>query len=68
MLCAPAIFREKFVYKLITMFNISGTLLSSCQLVKQQGGDLLGCVVLVELTDLHGVDNLPVKCHSIIQY
>ncbi len=44
-----------------------GTLLTSCELIKQQGGNVLGCVVLFELTELNGAAQLPVKCFSLLQ-
>ncbi|XP_028391744.1 adenine phosphoribosyltransferase-like [Dendronephthya gigantea] len=44
-----------------------GTLLTSCELVKKQGGSVLGCVVLFELTELKGAARLPVKCFSLLQ-
>ena len=45
-----------------------GTLYSACALVKQQGGVLLECVVLIELVELNGTAKLPVKCYSVLQY
>ncbi|CAB4023134.1 adenine phosphoribosyltransferase [Paramuricea clavata] len=44
-----------------------GTLLTSCKLVEQQEGIVLGCVVLFELTELNGAGRLPVKCFSLLQ-
>lgn len=35
--------------------------------MEQQDGNVLGCVVLFELTELNGAERLPVKCFSLLQ-
>ncbi|XP_034040685.1 adenine phosphoribosyltransferase [Thalassophryne amazonica] len=41
-----------------------GTLYAACELMKQQQAEVLGCLVVIELTDLHGVDKL--KGHNVV--
>ncbi|KAK7169706.1 hypothetical protein R3I94_000064 [Phoxinus phoxinus] len=46
-----------------------GTLCAACELIRQQKAEVLGCLVLVELKDLHGSDKLkPTPVFSLIQY
>jgi adenine phosphoribosyltransferase len=46
-----------------------GTMRAGCQLIAKAGGNVAGCVFLVELTFLHGRDKLqPCEVFSLIQY
>ena len=51
----------------ISMF-FSGTLKSTCQLVKSAGADVLECVVIVQLVDLNGKANVPSPCFALTQF
>ena len=44
-----------------------GSLKNSVELVKKCGADVLGCIVLSELIELNGRDNLDCPFHSFIQ-
>tara|TARA_Y100000294_G_scaffold74580_1_gene70269 strand:+ start:3568 stop:4140 length:573 start_codon:yes stop_codon:yes gene_type:complete len=47
----------------------AGTLAASLKLIEQAGGEIVGCAVVVELTDLAGRDALAgYDLHSLIQY
>ncbi|TNN63950.1 Adenine phosphoribosyltransferase [Liparis tanakae] len=46
-----------------------GTLYAACELMKKQQADILGCLVVIELKELNGIDKL--KSHpvfSLVQY
>ncbi|KAK5853555.1 hypothetical protein PBY51_014697 [Eleginops maclovinus] len=46
-----------------------GTLYAACELMKKQQADILGCMVVIELKELNGVDKLkPHKLFSLLQY
>ncbi|EDO33035.1 predicted protein [Nematostella vectensis] len=45
-----------------------GTLVAACELVKQAGCQVKQCVVLVELEDLNGKENVDVPCHVLIKF
>ncbi|KAK0143547.1 Adenine phosphoribosyltransferase [Merluccius polli] len=46
-----------------------GTLFAACELMKKQGAEILGCLVVVELNDLSGREKLkPHAVFSLIQY
>ncbi|KAM9365542.1 adenine phosphoribosyltransferase [Pholidichthys leucotaenia] len=46
-----------------------GTLLATCKLMKQQQAEILGCLVIIELKDLNGMDKVkPHRVLSLLQY
>ncbi|XP_013872111.1 adenine phosphoribosyltransferase [Austrofundulus limnaeus] len=46
-----------------------GTMFAACELMRKLQAQVLGCMVVVELKDLNGVDRLkPHKVFSLIQY
>lgn len=46
-----------------------GTLFAACELMKQQQAEILGCLVVIELTELNGVDKIkPHGVFSLVQY
>lgn len=46
-----------------------GTLFAACELMKKLQAEVLGCLVVVELSDLHGVEKLkPHSVFSLVQY
>ncbi|XP_035274001.1 adenine phosphoribosyltransferase [Anguilla anguilla] len=46
-----------------------GTLHAACELMKKQRAEVLGCLVVIELTDLKGADRIgPVPAFSLVQY
>lgn len=45
-----------------------GTLNAACNLVTQVGGEVIKCLVAIELLDLKGRDKLPVDVVPIIQF
>ncbi len=53
---------------IMTCGPISGTLNAACQLVNQLQGDILECLVVVELADLKGREKVPAKVSSLLQY
>jgi adenine phosphoribosyltransferase len=45
-----------------------GTMAAGCELVKKLGGEIVGVAFVIELTPLHGRQNLlGQKVHSLIQ-
>ncbi|XP_046842682.1 adenine phosphoribosyltransferase-like [Xenia sp. Carnegie-2017] len=44
-----------------------GTLLTSCKLLEQLCGKVLGCVVVYEIAELNGASKVPVKCISLLK-
>ncbi|XP_022200409.1 adenine phosphoribosyltransferase [Nilaparvata lugens] len=45
-----------------------GTMEASCKLISQVGGELVGCLAIIELIDLQGRKKLNAPVTSIIQY
>ena len=46
-----------------------GTMAASCRMVESLGGTIVGCAFLIELTALHGRDQLsPYPIHSILNF
>ncbi|KAM7384996.1 hypothetical protein PAMP_001099 [Pampus punctatissimus] len=46
-----------------------GTLFAACELMKQQQADILGCMVVIELKELNGIEKLkPYSVFSMVQY
>ena len=45
-----------------------GTMRGAVELCKAAGGEVLQCVVLIELVDLNGRTAVPAPVHSFIQY
>ncbi|KAK5907999.1 hypothetical protein CgunFtcFv8_016094 [Champsocephalus gunnari] len=46
-----------------------GTLYAACELMKKQKADILGCMVVIELKELNGMDKLkPHQVFSLLQY
>lgn len=48
---------------------VAGTLNAACELMKRQQAEILGCLVVIELKDLNGLDKLkPHSVFSLVQY
>ena len=48
---------------------VVGTLYAACELMKKQQADILGCMVVIELKELNGIDKLkPHQVFSLLQY
>ncbi|XP_060767404.1 adenine phosphoribosyltransferase [Neoarius graeffei] len=45
-----------------------GTLHATCELMKKQNAQILGCLVVIELKDLRGAERLPAPVFSLLQY
>ncbi|XP_067001759.1 adenine phosphoribosyltransferase [Anabrus simplex] len=45
-----------------------GSLRAACTLVNQLGAKVVECLVVMELKDLNGQENIPVPVHSIVQF
>ncbi|CAH1779846.1 unnamed protein product [Owenia fusiformis] len=45
-----------------------GTMNAACSLVKKQQGNVVLCLVLIELVDLKGRDKVPAKLLSLVEY
>ncbi|XP_075432915.1 adenine phosphoribosyltransferase [Ascaphus truei] len=46
-----------------------GTMGAACELINRRKADILACLVLIELTSLHGADKVkPHTVHSLLQY
>lgn len=46
-----------------------GTLYAACELMKKQQAEILGCMVIIELKELNGMDKLkPHSVFSLVQY
>ncbi|XP_077437185.1 adenine phosphoribosyltransferase [Vanacampus margaritifer] len=46
-----------------------GTLFAACELMKKQNAEIQGCMVVIELTELKGIDRLkPHSVFSLVQY
>lgn len=44
-----------------------GTLLAGCALVEQLGGNIIGCAVIIELTDLGGRKKIKYPTISLLE-
>lgn len=48
---------------------VAGTLYATCELMRKQQAEVLGCLVVVELKELKGADKLkPHSVFSLVQY
>ena len=47
---------------------LTGTLQAACQLVREAGGEVLECVLIVELVELNGRSKVPAPCFSLVQF
>lgn len=48
---------------------VAGTLSAACELMKKQQAEILGCLVVIELKDLKGLDKVkPHSVFSLVQY
>lgn len=65
---ADAIEKGQKVIILDDLLATGGTLQAACQLVREAGGEVLECVLLVELEDLKGKDKVPAPCHSLVKF
>ncbi|XP_068183407.1 adenine phosphoribosyltransferase [Antennarius striatus] len=46
-----------------------GTLYAACELMRKQQAEVLGCMVVIELKELNGLDRLkPISVFSLVQY
>lgn len=45
-----------------------GTLQAACQLVKDAGGEVLECVLIVELEELDGKSKVPAPCYCLLKF
>lgn len=53
----------------IRILNIvTGTLQAACQLVKDAGGEVLECVLIVELEELDGKSKVPAPCYCLLKF
>lgn len=49
--------------------RVAGTMLAACELMRKLQAEVLGCLVVVQLKDLNGVDRLkPHSVFSLVQY
>nr|CAD7196971.1 unnamed protein product [Timema douglasi] len=48
--------------------DFKGTLEASCQLVRQCGGEVLQCLVVMELQDLKGKEKVSAQVESFIKF
>ncbi|KAM9493371.1 adenine phosphoribosyltransferase [Clarias gariepinus] len=44
-----------------------GTLHAACELLKKQKAEVQGCMVVIELKDLHGAERLSIPMHSLLK-
>lgn len=58
---------EEFNWNCCLMF-LTGTLQAACQLVREAGGEVLECVLIVELVELNGRSKVPAPCFSLVQF
>lgn len=47
---------------------VAGTLYAACELMKKQQAEILGCMVVIELKDLKGIDKVKHSVFSLVQY
>jgi hypothetical protein len=62
---------ERATVKLAALENnflIAGSLNAACQLVQQLHATVLECLVIMELVDLKGRENVKAPVHSLIQF
>ncbi|XP_029376927.1 adenine phosphoribosyltransferase [Echeneis naucrates] len=46
-----------------------GTLLAACELMRKQQAEVLGCMVIIELKELNGIEKLkPLSVYSLLEY
>ncbi|CAH3025801.1 unnamed protein product [Porites evermanni] len=65
---ADAIEKGQKVVILDDLLATGGTLQAACKLVQQAGGEVLECVLLVELVELNGKSKVPAPCFSLVQF
>jgi adenine/guanine phosphoribosyltransferase-like PRPP-binding protein len=49
-------------------FLVSGSLNAACQLVEKLHATVLECLVIMELVDLKGRENVKAPVHSLLQF
>jgi adenine/guanine phosphoribosyltransferase-like PRPP-binding protein len=49
-------------------FLVAGSLNAACQLVQQLHARVLECLVVMEIVDLKGRENVKAPVHSLIQF
>ncbi|KAL9974923.1 hypothetical protein ACROYT_G012027 [Oculina patagonica] len=52
----------------LSVENHQSTLQAACQLVHEAGGEVLQCVLIVELLELNGRSKVPAPCFSLVQF
>lgn len=58
-----------YVFRWYVCFILKGTLFAACELMKKQRAEVLGCLVVIQLSDLGGADKLnPHTLFSLVQY
>lgn len=65
---ADAIEKGQKVVILDDLIATGGTLQAACHLVREAGGEVLECVLLVELVELKGKDKVPAPCFTLVQF
>ncbi|KAL9974922.1 hypothetical protein ACROYT_G012026 [Oculina patagonica] len=65
---ADAIEKGQKVVVLDDLLATGGTLQAACQLVREAGGEVLQCVLIVELLELNGRSKVPAPCFSLVQF
>ncbi|XP_078365135.1 adenine phosphoribosyltransferase-like [Oculina patagonica] len=65
---ADAIHKGQKVVVLDDDLATGSTLQAACQLVHEAGGEVLQCVLIVELLELNGRSKVPAPCFSLVQF
>lgn len=65
---ADAIQKGQKVVVIDDLLATGGTLQAACQLVREAGGEVLECVLIVELVELNGRSKVPAPCFSLVQF
>jgi len=65
---ADAIQKGQKVVVIDDLLATGGTLQAACQLVREAGGEVLECVLIIELLELNGRSKVPAPCFSLVQF
>ncbi|XP_026210165.1 adenine phosphoribosyltransferase [Anabas testudineus] len=64
-----AVFPGQKVLLIDDLLATGGTLYATCELIRKLQAEVLGCMVVIELKELHGADKLkPHSVFSLVQY